>query len=313
MQYQLPTFLTALCSFLFITASAQQQHQHQFTIVSENDSYISVNLDGYYTNGIKLAYQWSLSSPARKKKERSHSFYAGQNIYTSQFSGEFFEERLDRPLTGYLYAGYQNSLYNAKEDLLRWGISAGVIGPPAQGAAVQKSAHKVMHIYKPTFWEYQLNEAWGANADLAWSPGLSKPGTTSKWEFKPLLSATAGTLFTHAGVGGALIYGQFNKNSATAFWGNHKGSSKTDREFFGYLMPMIYLKAYDATVQGGMFNTEPEKIEGRLNPVFFQSKLGIAYAGNRLLLSATAIYENKQSLTQRTPQYYGSIQVGWLW
>lgn len=310
MRYQLPTFLTALCSFLLIAASAQKQ---QFTIVSENDSYISVNNDGYYTNGVRLAYQWSSTSPARKKTERVHSFYVGHNIYTSQFSGEMKKERLDRPLAGYLYAGYHNSLYNAKEDLLKWGISVGVIGPAARGAEVQESAHKVMRIYKPTFWEYQLNEAWGGNADFAWSPSLSQPGTKTKWEFKPLLSATAGTLFTHAGVGGALIYGQFNKNSAAAFWGNHKGNSKTDREFFGYLMPMVYLKAYDATVQGGMFNAEPEKITGRLNPVFFQSKLGVTYAGNRLLLSAAAIYESKQSLTQRASQYYGSIQVGWLW
>lgn len=310
-RYQFSTFLTALCIFLFIAASAQ--YNHQFTITTENDSYISVNNDGYYTNGIKLAYQWSNSLPEKKKTERTHSFYVGHNIYTSQFSGEFFEERLDRPLTGYLYAGYQNSLYNAKEDLLRWGISAGVIGPPAYGAEVQETAHKIMRIYKPTFWEYQLNKAWGANADLSWSPRLSRSGTSSKWEFKPLLSATAGTLLTHAGAGGALIYGKHNKNSATAFWGNHKGHSNSDREFFGYLMPMIYLKAYDATVQGGMFSTEPEKIEGRLNPVFFQSKLGITYAGNRMFLSATAIYENKQSLTQRSPQYYGSIQVGWLW
>ncbi|GAB3415430.1 lipid A-modifier LpxR family protein [Niabella aquatica] len=311
MQYQLSISITALCILLFIATSAQ--NQNQFTIVSENDSYISVNNDGYYTNGIKLAYQWSRSTPGKKKPERTHSFYAGHNIYTAQFSGEIKQDRLDRPLTGYLYAGYQNSLYNEKEDLLKWGISAGVIGPPAYGAEVQKLAHQVMRIYKPTFWERQLNKAWGANADLAWSPALSKPGIKSKWAFKPLLSATAGTLFTHAAAGGALVYGQFNPNSATAFWGNHKGNAKANRELFGYLMPMVYLKAYDATVQGGMFSTRPEKIPGKLNPVFLQSKLGITYAGNRLLLSAAAIYESKQSLTQQAPQYYGSLQVGWLW
>ena len=311
MRYQLPIFPVALCIFLFIAASAQSQHQ--FLIVSENDSYLSSSNDGYYTNGIKLSYQWTRLSPGKKKITSTHNIYAGHNIYTSQFSGEWKQDRLDRPLAGYLYAGYQNGLYNAREGLLKWGVSAGVIGPGAYGEEVQKSAHKVMHIYKPTFWERQLKEAWGINADITWSPALSGPEAKSKWTFKPLLSATAGTLFTHAEAGGALIFGRFNKNSATAFWGNHKGNSKADRELFGYLMPVLYLKAYDATVQGGMFHSDPERIIGELNPFFFQSRLGITYAGNRLLLGVAAVYESKQSLTQRAPQYYGSIQVGWLW
>ncbi|MCH5600195.1 lipid A deacylase LpxR family protein [Niabella ginsengisoli] len=219
---------------------------------------------------MRLAYQWRKNIADRKRTERVNSIYAGHNIYNSRFSAESKTEKLDRPITGYLYGGFQKSLYNKKQDLLRWGVSAGVIGPPARGAEVQKLAHKIARIYEPTYWDRQLKAAWGLNADIAWSPQIINKTKTSKWDFKPLLTATAGTLFTNAAAGGALVYGKFNKNSASAFWNNHQQTSKAERELFIYLLPMVYLKAYDATVQGGMFRRENENIPGKLNPVFFK-------------------------------------------
>ncbi len=311
MRYQLSIFFSAFSLVFFIAASAQTGHQ--FTILSENDSYLSVNNDGYYTNGIKLAYQWRSTAIGKKNPERINSISAGQNIYTSRFSGELKAEKLDRPIAGYLYGSYHQSLYNNKERLLKWGITAGVIGPSSFGEDMQKQAHRFMQIYKPTYWERQLPNAFGANLDFAWSPQLGQSEKASKWDFKPLLSASAGSIFTNAGVGGALVFGKFNKNSASAFWSNHRGQSKADKEFFAYLFPMIYLKGYDATIQGSLFKKEPTLIKGELNPVFFQSRLGLTYATNKLAFGAAAVYENKQSRTQLSPQLYGSLQVSLMW
>jgi lipid A 3-O-deacylase len=311
MRYQLPNFLSAFFLLLFFAASAQTRHQ--FTIITENDSYLSVNNDGYYTNGIKLAYQWRSTASTKKNNERINSISAGQNIYTSRFSGEIRVDRLDRPIAGYLYGSYHQSLYNNKERLLKWGITAGIIGPSSMGEDMQKLAHRLMQIYKPTYWERQLPNSFGVNAELAWSPQLGPEEKSSKWDFKPLLSATAGSIFTNAGAGGALVFGKFNKNSASAFWNNHKGQTKAEREFFAYLFPMIYLKGYDATVQGSLFNNEPNLIPGKLNPVFLQSKLGLTYATNKFSFGAAAVYESKQSLTQRSPHLYGSLQAGLMW
>lgn len=311
MRYQLSIFLSAFVLVFSIAASAQTRHQ--FTISSENDSYLSVNNDGYYTNGIQLAYQWRSATPGKKNPERINSLSAGQNIYTSRFSGELKAERLDRPIAGYLYGSYHQSLYNANERLLKWGITAGVIGPSSFGEDMQKLAHRLMQIYKPTYWDRQLPNSFGVNADFSWSPQLGQKEKSSKWDFKPLISATAGSIFTNAGAGGALVFGKFNKNSASAFWNNHKGQTKADREFFAYLFPMVYLKAYDATVQGSLFNKQQALIPGKLNPFFLQSKLGVTYATNKLSFGAAAVYENKQSLTQRSPHVYGSLQVSLMW
>ncbi len=311
MRYQLPNFLSAFFLLLFTAASAQTRHQ--FTIITENDSYLSVNNDGYYTNGIKLAYQWRSTTSNKKHNERINSISAGQNIYTSRFSGEVRADRLDRPIAGSLYGSYHQSLYNDKERLLKWGVTAGVIGPASLGEDMQKLAHRIMQIYKPTYWERQLPNSFGVNAELAWSPQLGQGEKSSKWDFKPLLSATAGSIFTNAGVGGALLFGKYNKNSASAFWNNHKGQTKAEREFFAYLFPMIYLKGYDATIQGSLLNDEPNLIPGKLNPVFLQSKLGLTYATNKVSFGIAAVYESKQSLTQRSSHLYGSLQASLMW
>lgn len=306
------SFITLIFLSIFSNTLLGQRF-HQFTITTENDSYISVNNDGYYTNGAKIAYQWGHLTPDKKKIYRINSLYGGQNIYTAKFSGEIRKERLDRPLTGYLYAGYQNTLYNNREDMVRWGLNVGAIGANSYGEQMQKAAHNFMQIYKPTFWDLQLQSAYGVNIDFAWSPQINPKNEKSKWFIKPMLSATGGTFFNSAGMGGALIYGKLNKNSSSAFWNNHRGKTKEDKEFYAFLFPMFYLKAYDATVQGGMFNTTPEKIPGKLNPFFLQTKLGVNYVTNRLSFGFTAIYESKQSLTQFYPQLYGSIQVGMMW
>ncbi|MGJ7030668.1 lipid A-modifier LpxR family protein [Niabella hirudinis] len=302
-------FRTAfLIFFIVFSLPVFSQTRRQFTILSENDGYISVNNDGYYTNGLQVAYQWRRSPVDTLHREKVNMFQLGQLIYTAQFAGE---AGLDRPITGYLYGDFHQKIFSRRNHLLKWGIGMGLIGPPALGKQVQERVHQVMQIYKPKNWDKQLRAGWGLVADVAWSPQVGKHA--SLFDFKPLLAATAGNIFTHATVGSALLFGRHNPNNTTVFWNNHAGSSKKDREYFVYAFPTVSLKAYDATVQGSMFKQEQEPVEGRLNPVFFQSRMGAMYSGNKISLGAAAVYESRQSLTQRSAQWYGSLQVGFMW
>lgn len=294
---------------LVLTAGAQINHQ--FSVISENDGYVSINNDGYYTNGLKINYQWRQKEKSALKK--IDGLQIGQLIYNAKFTGEQDVKKLDRPITGYLYVGFHQKIFNQKQDLFKWGFSVGAIGKPSFGEQVQDVVHKVMQIYKPQHWELQLHDAWGITASGLWSPQVGDVNKTKGIVFKPAFTANLGNFFDDACVGGALLFGKFNRNDATVFWGNHNGIDKNDREYFFYLYPNISFKAYDATVQGGMFNTTPEKIVGKLNPVLFQTKVGVMYAGNKIFLGFNAVYEGKQSRTQISDQWYGSIQAGFMW
>lgn len=298
-------------SFILITNQLIAQSHQQISLTSENDSYLSINNDGYYTNGLKLSYSWE-QKKGDGVRYRFHEVQVGQLIYTAQFVGSLPED-IDRPITGYLYGSYHKTTYNQKQNVLRWGAELGFVGPPAFGKEMQGLVHKVMGIYKPQNWEYQMNGAWGVNTNLFWSPNITGFQNKKKIDMKPILSATAGSIFNQVTIGSGFLFGKFNSNNTSAFWNNHRGHLKSDRELFVYLLPSVSLKAYDATVQGGMFNKTPEKYDGSLNPVFFKAKLGAIYSGNKLSLGAATVYESKQSKTQNAGQYYGSLQLTYMW
>ncbi len=289
-----------------------RKFSHQAGIVSENDSYSSINNDGYYTNGLKLNYQWRRKQGDTALSRKLQQVEIGQFLYNGE-DGHYNFSKIDRPVTGYLFGTYRQRQFNRRDDLLGWDVSFGLIGKPAFGEQVQNFIHRELELYQTPQWPYQLKSGWGLTGSLTWSPRLLDPSRARRFDIKPVAGAAVGNMFTHAMLGTALLWGRFNNNSATAFWGNHAGNQKKNREFFVFFYPAIYLQAYNATVQGNMFKKEPEVIQGRLNPFFFQGKLGCLYSGNKFYLGYSLVAENKQSLTQRHGQHYGSIQLGYIW
>lgn len=298
---------------LWNTASfAQKNTPQQLMVISENDCYTSLSNDGYYTNGIKLTYQWLKERADSSSKTIFNNIELGQFIYNAE-DGHYTLSKLDRPVTGYLYGGYQQKIFNKRENMLRWGIFVGSIGSLSLGQQVQEFIHKSWRIYEPVQWKYQLNKGLGVTATVLWSPQITHNREKKKFDMKPVAGASLGNMFSNAMIGYAFLVGRFNSNSSTAFWDNHREQTKGGREFFFYLYPALYVQAYNATVQGNMFNKKPEIYLGKLNPAFLQVRAGFTYAIKKLSLGYAAVYENKQSLTQRSKQIYGSIQLGFRW
>lgn len=309
--YRILIFLILLLPVTLISAQ-NNKYSRQFHIITENDCYTSLSNDGYYTNGLILSYQWRPKMTDSLTKTKINNIELGQYIYNAE-DGHYDIDKIDRPITGYLYGSYLQKRFNEKQDLLKWGLSLGVIGKPAMGEQVQIIIHDMWHLYETPQWKYQLQTAWGITGSVAWSPQLIDRSRTKKIDFKPIFGASLGNMFTNVMAGSALLLGRFNNNSSTAFWGNHTGRTKKDHEFFFYIYPAVYLQAYNATVQGNMFKHDTTLVPGKLNPFFFQGKLGVVYSLNNFSLGYNAVYENKQSLTQRAGQYYGSIQICFMW
>ena len=304
-----------LITIFFITTAFTSllAQRNQIQIVSENDSYTSINNDGYYTNGFKIAYKWRKKNADTIVLSRTNQLEIGQHIYNARHGLLWALSSMDRPITGYLYGSFQQTNFNKKQDVLRWEISAGTIGKPAFGEEVQNLIHKIVNVSKVTQWKYQLRPGFGINASAIWSPQVVKNSDLKKFDIKPIASATLGNIFTNATIGSAVLLGKFNENIRSNFWDNHYGDSKNQKEFFFYFYPAIHVQAYNATVQGSMFNDQTEIIEGKLNPVLFHGRAGIVYARPKYSLSYVGAYEGKQSLAQKKGQLYGSIQLAFRW
>ncbi len=310
-----PRFLCIII-FLMVTIAGKTQNNrlpHQLTVISENDSYLSVNNDGYYTNGIKISYQWLKPVTDSMRLVKFHNLEIGQLIYNGKEGYYADISDIDRPIAGYLYGSYNQTRYNKKDNMFNWGIAAGTIGNASLGRQTQELIHGWMNIYKPKQWKYQLQAGWGLTASVKWSPQITDRSRNSKFAFKPVVGASVGNFFTNAMLGSAILFGRFNANAATAFWNNHSSTLKRQREYFFYVYPALYLQAYNATVQGNMFKSELGMIPGKLNPFFFQNKVGFMCARNKFAVGFAALYESKQSLTQQTSHWYGSAQVSYSW
>ncbi len=288
------------------------QYHHQFSFTSENDSYTSLSNDGYYTNGVYLNFQWRKHRPDSSSRATIHKLEIGQLLYNAE-DGHYRIDKIDRPITGYLFLGYQQSRFSKRGHMLRWASELGAIGSLSGGKQVQEFIHRWWNIYEPKQWQYQMHAGWGLTETVSWHPEIGSSENHKKVGFKPVMGASVGNMFTNLMVGAPLLIGKFNENSASVFWNNHFSHSKKQREFFFYLYPSLYYQVYNATVQGNYFDKKDEVVRGVLNPWFFQGRVGVAYATQKISVGYAAIYESKQSLTQRTAQLYGSVQMGFRW
>src|ERR1700743_2221037 len=100
------SFLCFLCLLLVCSAASAQEYRNEFGFRTDNDSYLPVKSDRYYTNGLFIYFNHAL----KIKKDSSAlankilGFEVGQKIYNPQ-SGDIPDVIYDdRPFAGYLYA-----------------------------------------------------------------------------------------------------------------------------------------------------------------------------------------------------------------
>ncbi|MDE1193485.1 MAG: lipid A deacylase LpxR family protein [Arachidicoccus sp.] len=300
------TILLYCICFAVFHVSAQTQHYSELQITSDNDSYTLRGKDGYYTNGLNIAFRWRNKRNPSSSTIRSVSI--GQLMYNAK-NGSYSElYELDRPVTAFLYGAYTQTNFTKKENVLQWNIMLGTIGPPAFGRQMQEAIHSTLGMYKPREWDFQLKTEVGVNGSFKWSPQLKKIGSAA--DIKPIISATVGNTFTNTNLGAALLLGKFNSNSSSVFWNANLNSNQKESFFYAY--PQIIFKAYDATVQGGLFINDKGPYVGRLNRAVFRPQIGWMYSNGGFLLNLALFYESKESLTQIESQFYGRISLGFL-
>lgn len=305
--------LIVLAVLLFPLAPLKAQntpYNHSLMLVTDNDSYMLQDKDGYYTNGIKIVYDWSRKPADSDDLPKIHSLEIGQLMYNAKNGSYKNIWELDRPVTAYLYGKYGQTIFNSRQDVLQLGIEGGVIGKWALGRQMQEAIHNILGMYKPAEWDYQLNPDWGITASAKWAPQIIHQKQNATFRLEPIAAAQLGNMYANVQLGAALLLGSINANSRSVFWNASLNANDGETESFFYTYPKLTLQAYNATVQGGMFVKEPGFYTGKLNPYFYQQHFGYMYAHGKINFGLAAVYENKQSRTQRRTQWFGSLQLG---
>jgi hypothetical protein len=300
---------------LTISASSQQNSsgaplRHQLSIISDNDAYVSLYTDRYYTNGISFNYTWISKQPHTTKKIQS--LQLGQLMFNPYDYTTRYVEAIDRPYAGLLLLTYSQTHFWGKESLLKLSATGGISGKPSLTDALQKWYHHAIGFDPPAGWDYQVTAEPQMNVEALYATSLfSTEGSIVA--VKPVMEVSLGNTFTNAKAGMLFQLGMFEKNSQSIAWNaaveNIQQPKRHRYELYLYFYPQIIAQAYDATIQGALFVKEKGAVS-KAQPFVYQQTFGGVYSGRKMLAGFSVIYQTKEAKTQYLSDMYGSIRLG---
>ncbi len=302
----------AVLSLFF--SSYAQEYKNEFGFKSDNDAYLWYGQDRYYTNGLFIYFRHALDQQKLKGEleKVTYEISAGQKMYNPISGYRPNPATHDRPFAGYLYGGLQANFFYKKESLFKVGVQLGTIGPDALGEEAQDLLHSIVGFYKVQGWEYQIANDFAANANFQYAKLLHR-NDNKNVDFTLDSYANIGTTYNAAGVGLVFRTGELNQLFNSAHYNASIGNkSKTEKlkkkELYFYAKPQLSYIAYDATVQGSMFNDNSPVTFG-IKPLVFSQTLGFNYSSPRFTIDYSLIFLSKEIKSTAKAHQYGSISM----
>ncbi|MCX6283655.1 MAG: lipid A deacylase LpxR family protein [Bacteroidetes bacterium] len=250
--------------------------------------------DQFYTNGIRFDFVAPAISdnpvkhillPYWSKAKNYYGISLVQNLYTPSTTKAGGILYGDRPYSAYLSIGSFKITNDETHHFRQTSeLDLGVIGPPSMGGLVQDLFHKyVPNNNEPLGWENQI----ATDVVIDYSFALEKGIINS--EYVQLIftgTGVLGTLYTNFGGGFSLRLGWFNDYFSDLGIRKRrilKASGARVAQYFFTLKGMARVIAYDATLEGGMINTNSEYTipASAIANIITQSSLGftVTYGG----------------------------------
>lgn len=313
------TFLIFNLAILILSGSSAiaqtTAYKNEFGFTSDNDAYLGLGQDRYYTNGLFITYRHAMdqSKLSAKVNKMVWELEAEQKMY-NPYSGNVNKiTSIDRPFAAYLSVGGSlNFLYNT-ENSLKINLQIGSIGPAAKGREVQEFLHKSAGFYEVSGWEWQVKNETGVNTSIEYNHFLSR-GKSNKSDFTLNSYANIGNTFAGMGAGMTFRTGSLNQlfNSVTtqsSVSNNAVTEALKDKEFFFYAKPMLHYIAYDATVKGGMFREDKGPLTLDVEPLVFSQKAGMVYSNNRWTADLSVVFKSREIKSAAKAHQYGSVSL----
>ena len=297
-----PVVLAALVGGYPSMALSPQAPPRSFTFRYENDFFNAT--DKYYTQGVQLEYSAPLigRSPTTKLlfrlpgAEERHSMIVEQNCFTPSSIRRDTIFTGDRPFAAAFFIGQRAMSVDTQRGLkLTSLLTLGVLGPCAICAEEQKGIHQALDNIEPLGWEFQVASDVIVNYAVRMEKRVWR---TSFAETRLGAGVELGTYRTNASVNGRLDLGRF----LSLFDPQVRSRSI---HFNVFLNGQATAVAYDASMQGGLFNgyspyTLPQEAIERL---VLRGGGGVELSWRRLCLTYAKTYI--------TPEFVGGKDHGW--
>ncbi|TKC04607.1 lipid A deacylase LpxR family protein [Pedobacter polaris] len=307
--------LSFLIIILFICSSSfAQTYKNEFGFKSDNDAYLFYGQDRYYTNGLFIYFRHATDQQklGEKLEKIIYDISIGQKMYNPMSGNVPDPAKQDRPFAGYLYAGGNVNLFYKNERILKAGLEIGTVGPDALGEDGQKLLHDMVGFYEIDGWQYQIKNELAINLSTQYTQLLHR-STKKDLDFSLEGYANIGTTFSGAGAGILFRAGNINQlfNSGythAVISNNAKTEKLVKSEAFFYAKPQLNVVAYDATIQGSMFNDD-SPITFKPKRIVFAQQLGFNYSTPRFTFDFGVLFKSKEIKSIAKAHQYGTISM----
>lgn len=302
----------------FCKSSAQSQtYKNQLGFKTDNDAYLAIKQDRYYTNGLEIYFIHALKNTktqdTNKLVKTIFGLNVGQKIFNAHSGKTSFIQRVDRPITAYLFASTYLQWLLKNETLYKAELQLGTIGPNANGQQTQEFIHQTFGFYKIDGWQFQLKNQFGVNLNLAYQKLLYR-SKNKKSDFSLPLSLMLGNTFTNLSTSVLFRTGRLNPfyHSMTTQSNLSQSalSQKTKtNEFYFFVKPTLNFILYDATIQGGLFINDKGPVVYQTQPLVFMQQLGAAYQTKLWNFMFEFTFKTIEVKSNAKPHRYGTITI----
>ena len=305
---------TFLILFIFAAVAAKAQNfKNEFGFSSDNDAYLFMGQDRYYTNGLFINFRHAIDREkiAERLEKKTYELNIGQKMYNPRSGYAPDPAMQDRPFAGYLYAEGALSWFYRNESVLKGAVQLGTTGPAALAQSGQELLHHTIGFYEPAGWEYQIRNEMAVNLSLQYLRLMHRSANNAvDLSFEGY--AQAGTTFSGAGAGVLFRAGKVNQLFNTAYTNAVIGNSATkalvDKEIFFYAKPQLNVVAYDATIQGSLFK-DNSPVTFDVKPIVFAQQLGFNYSTQRFTFDFGVLFKTKELKSAARAHQYGTISM----
>ncbi|MGY5353035.1 lipid A-modifier LpxR family protein [Wenyingzhuangia sp. IMCC45533] len=305
-----------LVPFLFVlNINAQKLINEEFGFITENDLYVSLVSDKYYTNGLELFYKKAKSSQFYHFDKKVTSVRIGQKIYNPLSPSLTSFSLHDRPFAGYTYGQY-NILYANNKHLFSLGLEVGYTGKKTGAEEAQNFVHTLYNIGEATGWNHQIRQRIGAGLKISYIKSLSD-ADESLFQVSLLNNINIGTIFTDVETGFALKIRSSKTQQTTvhnSMFYNTELETKTNawikEKFWGFKSYVRY-QLKDETVTGDLHDNFLNK-SFNITPWVWYNEIGYYWNLKRWNFSYHQVFYTKNTKEIVSSWIrYGSIKVSY--
>lgn len=277
--------------------------RNEIQIVHDNDLYLMILQDQYYTNGLHLNYRWLGEKEKIKHVYMSHKMY---NPFTAQADSI---EVIDRPFAAEFLMGYKIQNRFKPNQFLVYGVELGVMGEMAAGKVLQENLHELLNMYHPDGWQYQLKNSIGLDLHAEYALSAFR----IKRNFEGILHGklVAGTQHLRSSLSGIFRLGIFNSMNSSSFFNSKLGQDETQsyKELYLYNATNIHWIGYDVTLQGGRFREDKGVVLSEPIPFQYSNEFGLAFSNRKLDFRIGYTFKTKEAEKSLFRHQYGTTSL----